>query len=91
MNMLNAPNYRTPNYIQQQTLCSGSDGPHMFGTPVTNNSDKYRPRFDLFKEDTFEKVPVRHAHKKIIEKIKIYPEGSHETKNHQNTGSLEVN
>ncbi|OII73005.1 heat shock protein 40 [Cryptosporidium ubiquitum] len=80
MNMLSAPNYRTPNYIQQQTLCSGSDGPHMFGTSVTNNSDKCRPRVNLFKEDTFEKVPVRHAHKKIIEKIKIYPEGSHETK-----------
>ncbi|KAH8584383.1 hsp40 [Cryptosporidium sp. chipmunk genotype I] len=79
MNMLNAPNYRTPNYIQQQTLCSGSDGPHMFGTSVKNKSDKLRP-MDHLRENKFEKASVRHAHKKIIEKINMNPEGSHKTK-----------
>ncbi|POM82939.1 DnaJ domain protein [Cryptosporidium meleagridis] len=80
MNMLNAPNYRTPNYVQQQTLCSGSDGPHMFGTSVKNNSDKFKPIPDHFKEDIFEKVSVRYAHKKIIEKVNMNPECGHNTK-----------
>ncbi|KAH8739399.1 hypothetical protein FG386_000371 [Cryptosporidium ryanae] len=65
---LNIPDYRTPNYINRQTVCSGSDGPHMFGNirssfnaaSLVNNGGKNV-------NNSFEKIHVRHAQKKVVE------------------------
>ncbi|KAF7457750.1 heat shock protein 40 [Cryptosporidium felis] len=81
MNMFGIPNYKTPNYIQQQTLCSGSDGPHMFGISGCVKINESKSKADDSNEHAFERIPVRHAHrKKIEEKVKIYPEESHKTR-----------
>ncbi|OII76145.1 hypothetical protein cand_007340 [Cryptosporidium andersoni] len=83
-NILIAPNYRIPNYVHRQSLCGGSQGPHLFAISKgcsVQSGKKYI---------VGESLNIRHAKKKIPHMVSgnlqattesiIYPQSTPQSK-----------